>query len=313
MKKIFFVFFILFTSIVHSTNFEDALKAYNNNDLKTAYEGFYTLAEQGDLTAQYNIAHMYENGKWVEKDFKKAIFWYEKSAKKGYGRSQYYLGVMYDHGIVVEQDFKKAVFWYEKSAKQGGYISQFNLGLMYHQGNGVAKDLKKTIFWYEKSAKQGYVIAQYNLGVMYHEGIEINQDYKKAEFWYKKATKQNYVQAEKNINHLYSHVKFTKEQICISAISSIMGKNPSIVKISSINKDITYLYYIRKSDNTKWDFRCKVSNNVVTWSTATGTWRNGEYASVVTFTTNRNKINIYERHSDGSKTVKKYDYNQLIN
>ncbi|NBT29691.1 MAG: hypothetical protein EBT18_09450, partial [Gammaproteobacteria bacterium] len=36
-------------------------------------------AEQGDATAQYNLAAMYDNGKGVPQDYEEAVKWYSKS------------------------------------------------------------------------------------------------------------------------------------------------------------------------------------------------------------------------------------------
>jgi uncharacterized protein len=41
---------------------------------------------------------------------------------------------VYDNGRGVKQDYKKAIEWYEKSANQGNTKAQFNLGIMYANG-----------------------------------------------------------------------------------------------------------------------------------------------------------------------------------
>ena len=44
---------------------------------------FYTIAaEQGDPISQYNLGVMYKDGKGVNKDIGKAIFWLEKALTK---------------------------------------------------------------------------------------------------------------------------------------------------------------------------------------------------------------------------------------
>ena len=70
---------------------------------------------------------------------------------------------MYEDGRGVEKDDKKAVELYFKSAEQGNSFGQYYLGLMYQYGRGVEKDLKKAIEWYSKSAEQGNSFAQYPL------------------------------------------------------------------------------------------------------------------------------------------------------
>ena len=85
-------------------------------------------AEQGEPVAQYCIGIMYENGDGVEKDYKKAKEWYEKSAKQGNVEALVSLAIMYEEGKGVEPDFKKAISWYKKAAKAGyaGALDEIN-------------------------------------------------------------------------------------------------------------------------------------------------------------------------------------------
>ena len=76
-------------------------------------------AEQGHAEAQHNLGVMYQHGRGVDVNYKKAIEWYEKAAEQGDADAQYNLGVMYDHGQGVDVNYKKAIEWYEKAAEQG--------------------------------------------------------------------------------------------------------------------------------------------------------------------------------------------------
>ena len=76
-------------------------------------------AKQGDATAQFNLAAMYEQGLGVAQDDKTAVIWYTKAADQGYARAQNNLGLMYANGRGVAQDNKKAVEWLTKAAEQG--------------------------------------------------------------------------------------------------------------------------------------------------------------------------------------------------
>ena len=51
--------------------------------LETALEEWIPLAEQGDLTAQFNVGAMYKNGQGVPQDDQAAAMWYEKAAEQG--------------------------------------------------------------------------------------------------------------------------------------------------------------------------------------------------------------------------------------
>ena len=105
-------------------------------------------------------------------------------AQQGNVSAQYNLGVMYTQGQGVAQDYAAAVSWYRKAADQGNAEAQNNLGAMYVNGQGVAKDLAAAISWYRKAADQGNASAQYNLGVMYGNGQSVAQDYVQAHKWF---------------------------------------------------------------------------------------------------------------------------------
>jgi hypothetical protein len=56
--------------------FEDATKAYERGDYKTASLLFNILAEYGNASAQGNLGVMYEQGQGVPKDYVLAYMWY---------------------------------------------------------------------------------------------------------------------------------------------------------------------------------------------------------------------------------------------
>lgn len=87
---------------------------------------------------------------------------------------------MYQHGRGVPQDFKKAAELFTLSANQGCAFGQNNLGTiqrpriprshsmlsgyLYQCGKGVPKSYKRGVELYALAANQGYAAAQNNLG-----------------------------------------------------------------------------------------------------------------------------------------------------
>ena len=141
-------FVFLFSGSVCGGDWDDGVDAYKNNDYKTAYKLWLSLAGQGDADAQHNI------------------------------------GSMYDNGIGVLRDYKEAVKWYRLSAEQGNAKAQFNLGLMLGDGRGVPINNKEAFKWYRLSAEQGHADAQYNLGLMYVRGVGVLQNHLLAHMWW---------------------------------------------------------------------------------------------------------------------------------
>lgn len=55
------------------------------------------------------------------------MYWYEKAASNGHAEACNNIGFNYDHGIDVNRDVRKAVFWYKKGAQRGSTLAKTNL------------------------------------------------------------------------------------------------------------------------------------------------------------------------------------------
>ena len=157
------------------------------------------LAEQGDASAQYDLAYMYEMGHYTDKDIKKAIYWYTKSANQGFAEAQYYLGCLNLAGFGMEKNIPLALQWFTKAAEQDHPVAQFTLGALYHDGNDVKQNYQKSLFWYQQAAEQGYGKAQENLAYMAAggEGMEVNIPM--AIKWYREAAQQGLAESQYNL------------------------------------------------------------------------------------------------------------------
>ena len=131
----------------YSADFNKGLIAAQNGDFATALKEWKPLAEQGDVSAQYNLGMMYQKGDGVPQDYKEAVYWYRLAAEQEHVDAQYNLGVMYNNGNGVPQDYEEAVRWYQLAAEQGHSKAQGNLGVMYAFGNGVMKDYVYAHMW----------------------------------------------------------------------------------------------------------------------------------------------------------------------
>lgn len=129
------------------------------SDHKTANQTLISLAEQGNVEAQLNLATIY----FESQNYKDAMVWFQKAAKQGNAKAQYEIGFMYDGDCGVQQDYKVEMDWYRKAAKQDHAGAQYNIGLMYRDGEGVKKSNKEAIVWFGKAAKQGFSGAQEEL------------------------------------------------------------------------------------------------------------------------------------------------------
>jgi hypothetical protein len=104
---------------------------------------------------------------------------------------------------------------------------------------------------------------------------------------------------------------FTDQQICIAVVASVMGRNPSIVKVDSVKGNITYLSYVRSGDGTHWKYKCMLEGNKAIWATDTGRWRTDQYDSKITYSVRERELRISEKYPDGSGGTKKYSIEKL--
>ena len=89
--------FLLFwcnPSVAVIDDFQDAVDAYNRKDYKTSYKLIFPLAEKGFAQAQYNLGVMYEKGKGVKRNHKKAVKWFRLAAKQGLARAKEKLNII---------------------------------------------------------------------------------------------------------------------------------------------------------------------------------------------------------------------------
>lgn len=179
--------------------FNLAVSDYKSDDeeaKKASVPLFLKSAEQGYAPAQLFLGYFYTSGEIVEKNMRRAEYWYTRAAMQGSAEAQFRLGALYQYGNGVDVDISEAVYWYEKSAKQGFAMAQFALGACYGEGYGTDVDMSKAVYWYEKAAEQGISGAQLLLGVCYEEGEGVEADMSRAVCWYRKASEQGLAEAQ---------------------------------------------------------------------------------------------------------------------
>jgi len=92
--------------------YEDGIAAYDRGEYAAALSLWLPLAEHGNVSAQYNVAVLYEKGQGVAQDYREAARWYLKAAEQGDPEAQYSIGVLYEKGLGGPQDPERAQQWY---------------------------------------------------------------------------------------------------------------------------------------------------------------------------------------------------------
>jgi hypothetical protein len=106
---------------------------------------------------------------------------------------------------------------------------------------------------------------------------------------------------------------FEPEAICRTALASIMGRDPKIVRVTLIAGDVLFLSYVRPIDNFVWDYRCKIQGNRVVWASEPGRWREDPKDDKVFFEIvgGGKQLRIIEDHGDGSATKELFERDQI--
>lgn len=169
-------------------------KYIENGNEKTALYWLRKAACQNNLGAVNELAELYKEGTYVDRDPKKAFYWSEKDAEldnTGWGLGLTQLAECYKEGIGVDVDYKKAFILLEQGGKNN-YLGQYLLGYLYWEGLGTDKDIQKAVECFKLSADFGYVNAEYNLGYYYFTEAK---DEKQGVYWMQRASDHGSVEA----------------------------------------------------------------------------------------------------------------------
>lgn len=126
MKTVFLLMFLCCAAPAFAS-FEDGQKAFAQGSYDLAFDYWKQAAEDGDLTAQRNIAHLYRWGKGVPQDLTQAAFWYYTAAKGGLDTAQYNLGIMYLRGEGVPRNEEEGIVWLQRAAEQNNEQAKIKL------------------------------------------------------------------------------------------------------------------------------------------------------------------------------------------
>lgn len=119
--------------------------------------------------AWYRIGYDYSQQKRNDDAFRYML----RAAKAGHIAAQNNIGLSYLHGLGVDKNQKKAFFWFEKSAKQGLSYAQSELAMLYYQ-QGSTQQAK---YWWQVAANANDEYAQFNLASLFLEENSNKQAY----------------------------------------------------------------------------------------------------------------------------------------
>ncbi len=156
---------------IHSS-FDEANKAYEDDDMETALVAYMMAAEQGYESAQANVAYMLDEYKSIL-PLNSVIPWKKR-------RSSLLRNAML------------ALIYWTRSAKQSNIDSVVKMGDYYLGGYGVEADMEKAATCYQTAAETHQSAqALWNLGWIHENGIGVEQDFHLAKRFYDQALETN--------------------------------------------------------------------------------------------------------------------------
>ncbi len=133
-------------------------------------------AISGNEGAQCKLGFCYQNGKGVEEDIEKAIFWYQKAVEQNDKVAQLALGRIY---LLEENDeaWEKGISLITQSAEQGLALAMSELGFeYYYRGKTEDKYNEQAVYWLTKAADLDDASSQRWLGQCYLNGCGVEKD-----------------------------------------------------------------------------------------------------------------------------------------
>ncbi len=116
-------------------------------DSDKALKFFMYPAEQGDAMSQNEVGTIYQS-KSNDEAYKQAAVWYGKSADQNYEQALYNLAHLYKEGKGVEKNPERYVSLLRRAAEQGYSFAQHDLAAAYGAGDGVEKDMIQMYAWF---------------------------------------------------------------------------------------------------------------------------------------------------------------------
>ncbi len=145
-----------------------------------------TIAETGNQDAINRLGNMYHDGFFVGRDYKKALYWYEKGAKCGNIWSCTRSGEMYRDGLGVQKDIQRAIGFFKNAAILGDIRCIDHLIRVSNSYSQYSSEFDWAFRLLKNYAESGNVEAINRLGDMYCKGEFVEKDLGLASYWFRK-------------------------------------------------------------------------------------------------------------------------------
>ena len=162
---------------------DEAVAAYKSGNYELAFSEFESADTTDKPEAMFYLGLMYDEGRGVLKDSRKAAELFHQSAQGGYGRGCNAIGLCYLNADGVEKDIEVAIRWFEAGAQLNTPACYRNIGYIYKD----RKQYDKALSYWQKGAELGNLYCYKGIATLYLEGQGVQPDAVKALGFYAKA------------------------------------------------------------------------------------------------------------------------------
>lgn len=153
------------------SDIDRAFGAYQRGLYLTAFQLALPRAEAGDAAAQTLIAELYDLGRGIAMDTKKAAEWYAVAAASGNREAKFAMSMKLLQGQDVEQDTERALTMMEEAADAGHPVAMFNFANHIIDQRPTTAGYRRALPYLEKAAEYRLADAYYLLAQIYKEGL----------------------------------------------------------------------------------------------------------------------------------------------
>ncbi|MEL0027690.1 MAG: tetratricopeptide repeat protein, partial [Perlucidibaca sp.] len=173
-------------------------EAFAISDFEGARQAWVSLAEAGDVEAQFRLGILA-----FSQDYAEALRWLGLAAGQAHIKAQNALGYAYLNGWGTPANPVAAIRWFYQAARQGYDEAQYNLAACYREGLGTDRNVQAAGHWARKAAQQGHAGAQELLAELLADGMGGQPDLVEALAWRRKAAAQGDGEAALNLGYMY--------------------------------------------------------------------------------------------------------------
>ncbi|MCQ2148498.1 MAG: hypothetical protein MJZ16_13445, partial [Bacteroidales bacterium] len=177
------------------------------NDKENGFKWLEKASEKGYTTSMRALSDFYLNGKYVEADPQKSLYYIEKAANLDDEQAQYTICSYYHEGIVVQKDLTKAKQWFEKFYAHKSGLCYFRMALCYLNGDMYPQDNDKAIEQLELAIENRYEEAYRCYSDLLWYGNRVPKDHERILSFFKERAEKYDSLAKYYLYEFYSNEK----------------------------------------------------------------------------------------------------------